>query len=353
MRTATPLTLIVLLIVSCGKADEARAVPATSAPPASPTAPSVTPSTAPPSARYVSSVLLDAVPLAESITVYEGRLIIGLVMLGARPSHTTSQLATVAVAGGVPTLIDGTYRDGGVAVTSVITGPDGVYVTTANNSRLADNEVYRLAGGAHTTIAGGPGSPTTLNSGNGDGAQATAAPLQGPSTLAFGRGGEIFIAEYGDGRVRRVDRSGIITTFAGSGTCVGGLTPPTPAPAIQVALCGPQLLASDAAGLLYIARKGSAWIDVVDGSGMLRVFATDVDVDALHSSPGGGVYASESSRGGRLLRFDTAGHATVVAADLGAVADFAFAPDGTIYVLHWPRPMLTARVNRITVLSPR
>jgi hypothetical protein len=43
----------------------------------------------------------------------------------------------------------------------------------------------------------------------------------------------------------------------------------------------------------------------------------------------------------------------VVAADLGAVADFAFAPDGTIYVLHWPRPMLTARVNRITVLSPR
>jgi sugar lactone lactonase YvrE len=204
----------------------------------------------------------------------------------------------------------------------------------------------------HTTIAGGPGSPTTLSNGNGDGGPASAAPLQGPSGVAFGRAGEIFIAEYGDGRVRRVDRAGMITTFAGSGTCVGAFSPPTPAPATAVAFCGPELLAADGSGNLYLAGKSYAWIDVVDENG-LRVFATDVDVDALHVAPSGELFASESSRGGRLLRYDRAGHATVVATDLGAIADFAFAPDGTIYVLHWPPPMLGGRINRITVLSPR
>ena len=119
-----------------------------------------------------------------------------------------------------------------------------------------------------------------------------------------------------------------------------------------MALCGPQLLATDGAGFLYIARKGSAWIDVVDENGMLRVFATNVDVDALHVAPDGELFASESSRGGRLLRYDTAGRATVVATDLGAIADFAFAPDGTIYVLHWPPPMLGGRATA-SVPSPR
>lgn len=353
MRTAWPVMLLGLLIVSCGQVDDPRALPATASPVPNPSATPVDSATTPGSARYVPSVLVAAVPSAESITVYDGHLFIAQVMLGARLPHTSSQLATVPISGGVPSVITGTYRDGGVAITSLATGRDGVYVTTVSNSRLADNEVYRLAGAVRTTIAGGRGSPATLANGNGDGGPATAAPLQGASSIVFGRVGDIFIAEAGDGRVRRIDRNGIITTFAGSGTCVGGLNPPTPAPAIQVALCGPQLLAADGAGLLYIARRGSAWINAVDENGMLRVFATGVDVNALHVAPSGELFASESSRGGRLLRYDTGGHATVVATGLGAIADFALAPDGSIYVLHWPPPMSGGRVNRITVLSPR
>jgi hypothetical protein len=336
VRSAPPMMLLALATVSC-------ALP-------TPTA-TDRPSPTPASARYVSSVLVAAVPSAESIAVYDGRLVIAQVMLGARPLHTRSQLATVPISGGVPAVIDGTYRDSGVAVTSVVTGRDGLYVTTVSNSRIADNEVYRLSGGTRTTIAGGAGSPLTLSNGNGDGGPASAAPLQGPTSIAFGDGGEVFIAEAGDGRVRRIDRNGIITTFAGNGTCVGGLSPPTPAPATQVPLCGPQLLAADGVGTLYIARRGSAWINAVDGIGRLRVFATGVDVHALHVAPGGELFASESSRGGRLLSYDAQGQPTVVATGLGLIADFAFAPDGTIYVLHWPPPMSGGRVNRITVLA--
>ena len=351
MRTAALLIWLVLLTASCGQPDDTRVVPVTPSPLANPTA-SVAPPTTPTSARYVSSVLLTAVPSAESLTVYDGQLVIAQVMLGARHPDTRSQLMTVPLSGGVPAVIDGTYRDGGVAVTSLATGPDGVYVTVVSNTRPADNEVYRLAGGVLTTIAGGTGSPATQSSGNGDGGPASAAPLHGPSAVAFGRSGELFISDYG-GRVRRVDGSGTITTFAGSGTCVGAFSPPTPAPATSVAFCGPELLAADGSGNLYLAGKSHGWIDVVDENGMLRVFATDVDVDALHIAPSGELFASESSRGGRLLRYDKAGDATVVATDLGAIADFAFAPDGTIYVLHWPPPKSGARINRITVLSPR
>jgi hypothetical protein len=301
----------------------------------------------------MSSLLVANVPSAESITVSGGQLVIAQVMLGARPRDSASQLTTVPLAGGVPTVIPGTYRGAGVAVTSVATGPDGIYVTTGSNSSLADNEVYRLASGLRTTIAGGPGSPTTLDGGNGDGGPATKAALQGPASVAFGRDGEIFIAEYGDGRVRRVDPSGTIWTIAGNGTCVGGLNPPpNPAPATEVSLCGTQLLAADGTGLLYIARKGSPWIDVIDRTGILRVFATGLEVDALHVGPGGELFASESARGGRLLRYDSLGRATVIATDLGLIADFAIGPDGTFYVLHWPPPISGGRVNRITELTP-
>jgi hypothetical protein len=123
MRCARPLMLLALLTASCGQADETRVVPATSSPPASPTAAEVTPSRTPTAARYTSSVLVPAVPSAESLTVYDGNLVIAQVMTGARPPQTSSQLATVPISGGVPVVIDGTYRDGGVAVTSVATGP--------------------------------------------------------------------------------------------------------------------------------------------------------------------------------------------------------------------------------------
>jgi len=173
MRTAMPLMLLALSIASCGPADERRTAPATPSPLMNPTAPEVTSTTT--RAPYASSVLVVGVPSAESITVYNGQLVIAQVMSGARPPQTSSQLLTVPISGGVPAVITGTYREGGVAVTSVATGLDGVYVTSASNSRLSDNEVYRLAGGVHTTIAAGPGSPTTLSGGNGDGGPATSS----------------------------------------------------------------------------------------------------------------------------------------------------------------------------------
>src|SRR5260221_457363 len=102
MRTVRPLILLVLLSACAGKADDTRTLPTTPPPPANPTAPEVGPSRAPTPALYTSSVLVAAVPFAESLTFYDGHLVIGQVMLGARPPDTSTQLATVPVSGGVP-----------------------------------------------------------------------------------------------------------------------------------------------------------------------------------------------------------------------------------------------------------
>ncbi|MDQ2911911.1 MAG: hypothetical protein M3T56_01485, partial [Chloroflexota bacterium] len=215
---------------------------------------------------------------------------------------------------------------------------------------LRENEVYRLVGGVRTTIAGGPGARDTLAAGNGDGSRAVAAPLQGPGSVAFGKNGEVFIAESGDGRVRRVDVAGYISTYTGNGTCVGGLGPPNPGAANATSLCGAQFIAGGTNGDLYIARQGSAWIEVVDTSGQLRLFATGPRGDAMHFDQAGDLIVGDDE--GRLLRFDSHGRSTVIASGLGLIADFATAGDGSIYVLHWPEPHTAGRVNRITKLSP-
>ena len=52
----------------------------------------------------------------------------------------------------------------------------------------------------------------------GDGGPATIAMLKSPSAITFDSKGNLYISDMGNNRIRKVDTSGIITTFAGSGT---------------------------------------------------------------------------------------------------------------------------------------
>ena len=121
--------------------------------------------------------------------------------------------------GGRLEVIAGNGRDGfeadGVAATSTAVGfpidaavaPNGdVYVVTAQRVRRVD-----VTNGTISTFAG-----TGVDGYTGDGGQAAAAQLNGPVAVAVGPSGDVFIAE-GVGRIRRVDTSGVITTYAGLG----------------------------------------------------------------------------------------------------------------------------------------
>jgi uncharacterized protein (TIGR03437 family) len=87
-----------------------------------------------------------------------------------------------------------------------------------------------------------------------DGGPATAAPLRTPIAVAVDAHGNLYIADQQDNRIRKVDPSGIITTYAGTG--IPGYSGDR-GPAINAELNFPTGLALDAKGNLYVADAGN------------------------------------------------------------------------------------------------
>ncbi|MYW03171.1 hypothetical protein GT354_33865, partial [Streptomyces sp. SID3343] len=120
----------------------------------------------------------------------------------------------VTLAGtGVP----GSAGDGGPGVAAQLNAPAGIVWDAAGNLYIADAREHRVRrlspNGSIATIAG-----TGAAGFAGDGGPATAARLSSPRGLAVGPAGELYIADQGNGRVRKVDSVGVITTFAGGGS---------------------------------------------------------------------------------------------------------------------------------------
>ena len=163
-----------------------------------------------------------------------------------------------AVAGGGETL-----GDGGPATAASLARPRGVVVDAMGNVFIADTGHHSIrrvdaSTGVITTVAG-----TGTSGFSGDGGPATNARLADPSGVAVDASGNIFVSDTGNGRVRRVDgRSGAITTVAGGGT--GGLG--DGGPADQATLAGPGGLSLDAASNLFVADAGNSRVRRVDGA---------------------------------------------------------------------------------------
>jgi len=147
----------------------------------------------------------------------------------------------------------GSSGDGGPATEAQLLWPSAVAVDALGNVYITDsgnNRVRKVAGdGIITTVAG---IGTTGYSG--DGGPATQAELNNPIGLALDASGNLYIADTQNYRIRRVDLNGIISTIAGTGTAGysgdGG-------PATGAQLNWPQGIAFDALGSLYIADFGN------------------------------------------------------------------------------------------------
>jgi sugar lactone lactonase YvrE len=157
---------------------------------------------------------------------------------------------------GIITTVAGTgdrgfQGDGGSATRAQLAGPQGLVVDGTGNLFIADRDNSRVrrvdaATGVITTVAG-----TSVFGFSGDGGPATNAQIMSPGGVAVDRTGNLFIADTGNDRIRRVDwKTGVITTVA----------EPTVISAIQ----DPQGVAVDGAGNLYIANLGNHLIRRVD-----------------------------------------------------------------------------------------
>ena len=159
--------------------------------------------------------------------------------------------------------VSGTTISGSAVYAEI--NPWGVGVDAAGNVYIAaGNSVLKLNAAGVLTLVAGTGTAGY----SGDGGPAIAAQLNNPAGLCVDAAGDIFIADDGNARVRKVNTLGIITTIAGGGT--GGIGDGGPATAANV---NPYGVAVDAAGNVYIADQNNERIRKVNTSGIITTVA--------------------------------------------------------------------------------
>jgi sugar lactone lactonase YvrE len=158
--------------------------------------------------------------------------------------------------------------DGGPATAAAIEGLWGIALDRAGNLYLADvgNRIRKVnTAGIISTVAG-----NGTQGYSGDGGPAVHAAINTPRGLAVDAAGNLFIADTGNNRVRKVDASGVITTVAGNGA--SGYSGDG-AQAGQAALNAPVGLTFDDAGNLYIADFDNFVVRKVASNGVITTMA--------------------------------------------------------------------------------
>jgi hypothetical protein len=178
-----------------------------------------------------------------------------------REVNLTSGIITTVAGDGVK----GYNSDGIQATAAELYSPTGVAVDASGNLYIADfaNERIRKVNttGVISTVAGNGTWGYT-----GDNGQATVAELADPWSVAVDSSGNLYLTEISDSRVREVKTSGLISTVVGDGT--NGFTGDS-GPASDASLNGPTGIALDAAGDLFIADTGNNRVREVNHSSQI------------------------------------------------------------------------------------
>jgi hypothetical protein len=198
----------------------------------------------------------------------------------------TGSITTIAGTG-----LQGFAGDGGLATAAQLSNPDGVAVDNAGNVYIADYNNHRIRKidptGTITTICGNGTQSST-----GDGSVSTAATIDGPGHICVDPTGNLYITEYNSNKVRKIAITGTITTFCGTGansnTGDGGL-------ATAATIANPWEIASDASGNIFVASYFGDYVRKIATNGTITAYAGQSGISGYGGDGGAATSASLNS----------------------------------------------------------
>jgi RHS repeat-associated protein len=252
-----------------------------------------------------------------------------------------------------------------ITPSEVATGPDGrLYFASLYGLRRMDPDgtLHVVAGNKLNgdVLWDGDSTPNAPKSAIGAGVSI--------ADFAFGPDGSIYIADYVNHRIRKVDTQGHIWTVAGTGSLLGGMPfGGDGGPATEVQLNNPNGVAVAPDGTLYISDNGHSRVRKVTPDGIIATVAGNGNggqcVPCGNNGPGVGAYVSPGDlelapdgnlyiaqyQGNKVWRLDPSGMIQIVAgqdvasgydgdlfaanhAKLDNVHNIALGPDGSLYI---------------------
>ncbi len=179
-----------------------------------------------------------------------------------RKINTSGIISTIAGNGNI-----GFSGDGGLATAATFDYPIGLAVDASGNVYVADwanNRIRKINSSGIISTFAGNGSPNF----SGDGGLASSASLHYPLGVCTDFSGNVYIADSENDRIRKVNSSGIITTVVGSGTILTN-----GASATSVGIDYPVAVTADAIGNIYLIVENFDRICKVNTSGIINIIA--------------------------------------------------------------------------------
>jgi len=167
--------------------------------------------------------------------------------------------------------------DGGQAIKAQLSNPRGLVLDPSGNLLVADasnNRIRRIsaATGIITTLYGGQTAGFS-----GDGGSAVDARFKEPSQIAFDRSGNLYVLDFGNARIRKIDTLGTITTIAGNGNSgFSGDGGPATQATFNIGINDWGGLAADSQGNVYLADTLNGRVRRIDAAtGIITTFVAN------------------------------------------------------------------------------